>query len=118
MCLVLRPGGVAEFTGGFLYHNPVRWSFDSDSGLLRLVPSNLTHDDASLFEQYVKQGRLYAFDSSTSTLTYKLIGDTARFYFAGFLFERPESLKDWEYEYSRKGCPDLLPERPQRRPGA
>ena len=111
MCLVLRPGGVAEFTSGFLYYNPVRWSFDPDSGLLRLVPSNLPRDQAKMFELHVKQGSLYAFDSSTGTLTYKLAGDTARIYFAGFLFERPESLEDWEYEYSRKGCPALLPER-------
>ncbi len=113
-CLVLDSVGRGRFISGFVWLNPVQWTFSAESALLRLQMPRLTSSDASVLQQEVRTGRLFGFDSATKTLSYKLNRTNPAFDFAGWPLERPEKMQDWEYGYARRGCPQLLPARPSR----
>ena len=111
MCLVLRPDGTAAFMGGFLFLNPLQWTFDAEGQILRLTVPQLRPERAAAFQSDVESKYLIAFDSTTNTLSYRFSSATTRLLFDGYWFDRPESLDDLLYSGSREGCPELLPPR-------
>jgi hypothetical protein len=126
-CLVLSPNGTASFVGGFLFFNPVRWSYEPTSRVLSLSLSGLGPDDVGQFRREYGS----AFDSATSTIRVSLVSGPEKdkwgprpgepdsvghlqmsFGFAGYGLDDPDSVPDWAYSYLRESCPMDLPPRP------
>ena len=76
-----------------MFHNPVRWSFHGEAGLLRLAVKGADPD------------------SSPSPLVYRIPAAAPAFDFGGYRIALADSLQDWQYAHARTGCPELLPRR-------
>ncbi len=113
-CLHLDSASSGRFVGGFLFLNPLQWSFDTVRYRLSLtLPAMDSTYEPSLLYEAAARG-IVGYDANTRTVTFALDPRAPSLVFMGNLLTPPDSLADWEYENVRTGCPELMPHRSLR----
>jgi hypothetical protein len=106
-CLLLRDDRSGVFYSGFLYLNPVHWSYDSSAHRLDLILSHLSASDNFVLRENLARGNLLALDTAKGRVSYSLKPDAPAINLFNWVLTPPKYLKDWELASARKGCPAL-----------
>lgn len=110
-CLALAGNGTGRFSGGFLFYNPIRWTYSRESRELALTIPNLPPGDEHLItEGFLGPDTFFRYERRTKTIGIALLPDADRFYFFGFYLFRADGLDGEKYSAARARCPQL----PQR----
>lgn len=106
-CLLLHQDRSGVFYRGFLYLNPVHWSYDSSAHRLDLVLSHLSSRDYLTLRENLARGDLLALDTASGRVSYSLDPAAPAINLFNWVLVPPKYLKDWQLAAARKGCPAL-----------
>jgi hypothetical protein len=106
-CLLLRDDRSGAFYSGFLYLNPVHWSYDSSAHRLDLILSHLSSSDYLVLRENLARGTLLALDTAKGRVSYSLNPAAPAINLFNWVLAPPKYLKDWQLAAARKGCPVL-----------
>jgi len=106
-CLLLREDRSGVLYNGFVYLNPVHWSYDSSARRLDLVLSHLSARDYVVLRENRARGDLLAVDKASGRVSYSLDRAAPAINLFNWVLVPPQRLKDWQLVSARKGCPAL-----------
>jgi hypothetical protein len=92
---------------GFVYLNPVHWSYDSSARRLDLVLSHLGTKDYVVLKESLARGDLLRVDTASGRISYSLDPAAPAINLFNWVLVPPIRLKDWQLASARKGCPAL-----------
>lgn len=106
-CLLLREDRSGVLYSGFLYLNPVHWSYDSAAHRLDLVLSHLSTKDYVVLRENLARGDLVGVDTASGRVSYSLNRAAPAINLFNWILVPPQRLEDWQLAPARKGCPAL-----------